>query len=275
MYDPMTVAFDLKYPWYEYKPWPPHIREWERMTPELQLGRSQYFRKGTRKTFITIWHVDPELNGSDDSCGFSYPRLTAEQIESLKVLAWNEANYPYYLKRNGRKWMGTRHEAECLYRGLMINVADRLKVRMTFEEVAKYASHVIHLSTSSDVADIFVYEPGFHSNFQEDHKEERERYFLGVICGIARNILGSRRPWYKHPKWHIKHWKIQCHPIQQFKRWAFSRCCKCGKRFKYGYAPCTGSWYGTGPLWFRSEKYVYHAECDNSGVGVAAAKEKR
>ena len=67
-------------------------------------------------------------------------------------------------------------------------------------------------------------------------------------------------PW----RWHLWHWHIQVHPVQQFKRWAFSRCSKCGGRFRWGYSPVSGSWHGTGPLWFRSERNTYHSECDDS-----------
>lgn len=44
MHDPMTVAFEIKLPF-----------------------RSE---KNKYKSLITIWHVDPEKDGSDDSCGW-------------------------------------------------------------------------------------------------------------------------------------------------------------------------------------------------------------
>jgi hypothetical protein len=69
------------------------------------------------------------------------------------------------------------------------------------------------------------------------------------------------RPWWKHPRWHVWHWRIQIIPLQNFKRWAFSRCCKCGGRFTWGYGPTTTDWYGKGPRWFRSEKNTYHNDC--------------
>lgn len=50
MHDPMTVAFDVKSPFRE-KP-------------------SAMWPKGYRNTIATIWHVDPERDGTDDSCGW-------------------------------------------------------------------------------------------------------------------------------------------------------------------------------------------------------------
>jgi hypothetical protein len=70
------------------------------------------------------------------------------------------------------------------------------------------------------------------------------------------------RPWYKHPRWHIHHWKIQIHFIQNLKRWAWSRCAKCGGRFKWGYAPISTHWYSKGPQWFHGEDHIYHHDCD-------------
>jgi hypothetical protein len=50
MYDPKTVAHEIKSP-FRGKP-------------------SRFFPKGYRKPLITIWHVDPERDGTDDSCGW-------------------------------------------------------------------------------------------------------------------------------------------------------------------------------------------------------------
>ena len=48
MHDPLTVALEIKYPW-KCKP-------------------NQFWPKGYRSTFITIWHKDPCKDGSDNSC---------------------------------------------------------------------------------------------------------------------------------------------------------------------------------------------------------------
>jgi hypothetical protein len=55
------------------------------------------------------------------------------------------------------------------------------------------------------------------------------------------------RPWWKHPKWHIHHWRVQVHVIQALKRWLFARCSKCGGRFKWREG-AVGNW-GGGEIW--------------------------
>lgn len=84
----------------------------------------------------------------------------------------------------------------------------------------------------------------------------------GHLRQAFRLFKSLQRPWYRHPRWHIWHWELQIHPVQDFKRWAFSRCAKCHKRFPWGYSVISGSWEGTGPRWFYSEKNVFHQGCD-------------
>lgn len=257
----MTVAHEIRYPWWKARPWPARRESWDDLKPEEREGRSSFWREGYRESFITIWHVDPERGGSDDSCGFSYPRLNKKQLERLKYLASDEASHPYFMRRGGRTWVGSRQEAEALYRGLVLQVAWRLDLSITFDEAAKHAAEHIHHSRGIDGANTLCFEPGYHSNSQEDTPWWRERHFHSIVCGIARELLRARRPWYRHPRWHLHHWKIQVHSLQTFKRWAFSRCCSCGKRFTWGYCPTSDSWHGTGPCWFRGEKGIRHNDC--------------
>lgn len=59
MHDPMTVAHEIRYPWFERR------------------------KNGGRRhrLFITIWHVDPETDGTDDSCDFSGTRPSLRPTE--------------------------------------------------------------------------------------------------------------------------------------------------------------------------------------------------
>ncbi len=63
-------------------------------------------------------------------------------------------------------------------------------------------------------------------------------------------------------RWHFWHWRFQVHFIQDLKRWLFSRCGGCRKRFSWGYAPVSHNWDSGGPRWFKREHYVYHHECE-------------
>jgi hypothetical protein len=245
MHDPMTVAFEIRYPWRAYR------------ASEARTS----FDRTYRRSFMTIWHVDPERGGSDDSCGWSSPHLTIAQRDRLKSFAWTEARDPYFLRCGQQAWAGTRVEAEALYRALILHVADMVGIRLTFDAAAKMAAQAIHYPDCADRASVFCFVPGYHTYTTEDRRDDREAKFLGACAWIARELLRDRRPWYRHPRWHFRHWKIQVHPLQALKRWAFSRCAGCGRRFPWGYSPVTFSWNGGGPRWFRSERDVYHSEC--------------
>lgn len=272
MHDPMTVAHEIKYPWFHYKPWPKKARRdpnpfelrhrWQQMSNSEKVGRSNHWSEGYRNTFITIWHVDPEKDGSDDSCGYSYPKITKAQRERLRNAAWPEGRNPHFLRCGNKEWDGTIADAECLKRGLILLVARVLRIHLTFDEAAKMASESTHIRDVSKVGDVFCFVPGYHTNRPENSDKDREEHFHGILCNVARNILDHKRPWWKHPKWHFWHWKFQCHPLGTFKRWAFSRCCKCGKRFTWGYSPVTNSWNSEGPRWFRGERDCYHSDCN-------------
>ena len=138
MHDPYTLAHRIHYPWFKknHKPWPRKYRRlddetaWRRMTDAERAKCSKMWRKGYRDEFINIWHVDPERDGSDDSCGYCTPHLTREQKDRIKAFAWGEARDPYFLRCSAKEWAGTRHEAECIYRGLILHVAELIGVRV-------------------------------------------------------------------------------------------------------------------------------------------------
>lgn len=272
MHSPETLAHEIKYPWYEHKPWPKKDRldpdpwrlkrRWEEMPEELKATRSQNWPEGYRNSFISIWHVDPERDGSDNSCGYSYVKLTPKQREILRNAAWSEGKDRHYLKYLAKEYPGSVEEAELLYRGMVLLVARVLRLNISLEYATRYSAEAIHIRTFGKFGGEFCFLPGYHTNNAKDSEDDRHEHFHGILCGIARGILTDLRPWYKHPKWHFWHWKFQCHPLQDFKRWAFSRCCKCAGRFTWGYAPVTNNWNAEGPRWFRSEPDVYHSDCN-------------
>jgi hypothetical protein len=180
MHDPSSLAFQIGMPWKE-KP-------------------NRFFPQGYRPPFITVWHLDPERGGDDDSCD----------------------------------WFGSN--------------LDRREY-----------------TAALDMLD------GEHADMQA--------YFRPLDPRDAKTILTAEwrrarrfykpRPWYRHPRWHIWHWRLQVHPLQAFCRWMWSRCVGCGGRFRWGYSPISDSWGGGGPRLFKGEPGVRHHECSQHRVAVA------
>lgn len=275
MHDPMTVAHEIKYPLFKYKPWPKKARRdpnsfrlkraWEEMPESQRASRDWHWPEGYRETFITIWHIDPERDGSDDSCGRSYIKLTPQQREVLRNAAWSEGQHPHFLCCAGKEWEGTFTEAESLHRGLAMLVCRVLRLRIPYADICAYATEAVHMRDCGKYGGAFCFLPGYHTNSDKDSKDERQNHFHGILCGVARVLITGRRPWWKHPRWHFWHWKFQCHPLGAFKRWAFSKCCKCGKQFSWNASVCTNNWNSRGPRWFRGEPDIYHSGCGDSG----------
>lgn len=250
MHDPMTVAFDIKRPWPVYRSRP-------------VMGSRWYW-----PTLVTIWHVDPESDGSDDSCGWSRPKLTKSQISSMDFLAGCEAREPWLLVDRSKRPQSAA-DVESKLRGAFIAVASALRAKVSVDEAHAWAMRLLH-NPVDNMRSSLCFLPGWHTNNERDTEDGRRDCAMSLLCCLAKFILRERRPWYRHPKWHVWHWKIQIQPLLAFKRWAFSRCAGCQRRFRYDYSPVTGNWDGTGPLWFRSESGVYHSECFGKPVAVGA-----
>lgn len=224
MHDPMTVAFDL---------------------------RSPFSRNGYRPTLLTVWHVDPEHGGSDDSCGWSYVRAPQALRDQVRTLGEQEFVF-----------ISGRHGHELTPAALVMEVWQTIGGRvfnrsrwggrgLTHRELV----YVLNLANC----------PG--DNLRSSCAAAITPEGMGrLFTAVLRCYLTFHRRWWQHPRWHLHHWRLQFHPIQKFKRWAFSRCAGCGGRFTYGYCPTSSAWGSDPPRWFRSERYAYHSECSNARV---------
>lgn len=234
MHDPMTVAFEIKSPIKRKSQWWPH---------------------GYRETLVTIWHCDPEKHGDDDSCGWSFVRLSKDDLEWAAKLAKDEYRF----------WFGAEYDIinHRLNDNLEILAAVWLAARHRAIGKAQYKP-----LTSWDIGEIFHLMVCSGDNFGNIVRsaKNKEEDFERMIVLTLRCFRTAIRPWYKKPRWHFWHWRFQVHPIQQLKRFLFSRCAGCGGRFTYGYSPTTGQWDSKGPQWFRSEQGVYHSECMKTRV---------
>lgn len=63
-------------------------------------------------------------------------------------------------------------------------------------------------------------------------------------------------------RWHIHHWRIQIHPLQDLRRWALTRCAWCGGRSRKGdYVNTSHQWDGPRGRWWRGEPGLFHRDC--------------
>ena len=232
MHDPMTVAFEITMPFTGKK--------------NSKGGWDKYPR-----TLFTIWHVDPETDGTDDSCGWFIrsrhgKKKVLEAIEKEFALYWKELFTDFGVPKFSPMAI-TLHLFQCAC----------YEVWHDWKKVDRYMKkHLYDLIRFSENPTDSMFNAITRKG--TDTQEEHIRYFAAIIYPY---ILRDVRPSWKHPRWHIHHWKIQNHFIQTLKRFLWGRCAGCGGRFTWGYSPTSNAWDSDGPQWFRSEKGIYHHQC--------------
>lgn len=218
---------------------------------------------------VTIWHRDPERtdrgNRSDDSCGWFTPPSTQEHRDRIDKLGRSE--WPWLFRQREQLARGDPEKyAYICYEPTTYDAIywawRRIKREARRDAVWNYGRERGGYLTPGELEYIYHLASSPVDNLQSTVREVKDAETCGDFFRLVDNAYRRyHRPWWRHPRWHVHHWKFQVHSVQQFKRWAFSRCCRCGGRFTWGYAPTTDCWEGTGPLWFRSERLVYHSDC--------------
>lgn len=241
MYDPMTVAHEIKSPFRQ---------------PDRGL------LKGYRRTLVTIWHVDPETDDTDDSCGWF---IRARHLNpALRKRVQREFQFCWTWSGGWFDESGRPKFSSAATTLMMVQRAAYEYFGHSWPRTQRFLHR--HL------AEILLFGENGHDSMHDlivnrwgstEPSDARAAQAADIVLAwVAR----QDRPWWKHPRWHLHHWRVQVHALQNFKRWAFSRCASCGGRFPWGYAPTSSSWSGGGPRWFRSETHVHHHDCYNAVV---------
>lgn len=240
MHDPMSVAWTIKRPW----PKKHSLAPTHRYYPVI----------------VTIWHVDPNVHGDDDSCGWFMPRLQPRHFSIIDELVQDDLCQPFFSSPSVRN-SGVIVDARYPYRQLPPGDAFALVYAAWSLLAWRIDRRRITARDMSNIADLAL---APHDNLRASlvsNEEPTERLVRDFYISICRNYLRAQRPWYRHPRWHIHHWHLRIDALQNLKRWLFSRCAGCGKKFRYGESPTTTQWNGKGPQWFVSESHTYHSEC--------------
>jgi len=251
MHDPMTVAFDIRYPW---------------------KSKNSDFRDN----FITIWHVDPEKDGSDDSCGwFLRPRHldsdVRKQIAKDFAFDWDTVfeteghkyNCGLFLP-NGQPHLSVSAVTLNLFYKAALQVF-KAKQRGDGHNYQKKAmnylqNNLAHILFFAENPTDSMYDSitrKFEDKCEEPYTPEKRQERINSMAGIIyAYIMRDIRPWYREPKWHIHHWNIQIHPLQKITKFLFLRCSECGKRFGWNESPHSG-WH---------DKKRWHYECGTTRI---------
>lgn len=263
MHDPDTLAFDLFLP----LPW----KRWKSKT----RGLSSY----ARIPLLTIWHHDPQRDGTDDYCAVR-KRLARRHHSLIESWGDDEGRDPWFQAERARS---TRRpaDAECLLRGALWHVTRCFRLhswslfhrRVTFDDCSRLAAEMLH-NPIDNLRSALCLLPGWHTNEampgtdlheeiplddDEGWKREKARPLSDYPaeatahwrsdCGkrffytIARILSSESARWWHRPKWHFWHWRIQWTLYQRIKRRWWERCDMCRERFRG--ASVYSDWHGT------------------------------
>ncbi|WP_030344748.1 hypothetical protein [Streptomyces sp. NRRL S-1022] len=92
----------------------------------------------------------------------------------------------------------------------------------------------------------------------------RGLYFPGLITIWHRDPSGYDDTTCRKKRWrfHLHHWRLQVHPVQQWRRRLLTRCAWCGERSRKG-DPVNHShqWDGPRARWWQGERGLFHSDC--------------
>lgn len=267
MHDPLTVAWNLKIPLF-----------FKRQNTLYKDKRSewQFYSVGT------IWHKDPERGGSDDSCGW-FKRGHHGDSEVLEKIVkrfefdWDRVFQPAKKDHDPEDGLYTGKTYFCgLFKpsGDPHFSASAITLNLFFIATGEYFKSdgltnwkKSRVFMQKNLFDILMFaenptdslfdgitrkfEKGCGEEYGDRARTERIRRMASCIYGW---ILRREQKWWQHPRWHIHHWRLQIHILQQLNRFLFARCHKCGRGFKWGES-VIGSWSGNA---------IWHDRCDES-----------
>lgn len=241
---------------------------------EFYLGSKKRKNGNYRLPFLTIWHVDPETDCTDDSCGYFIRLRHADQNIYKSICKEFEFNWDRtytsdngYVYNNG--WFDKNGNPTLSVSGIVLNMFrsaawkvfesttnnDSDKTRKKVDKLLSKHLPSILLFAENNVDSMFdIITRKFQIGTNTPYTEERRKYMIENCAEIIYTyILRLNRKWYQHPKWHIHHWEIQFNWFTQLKRRYWDKCCKCGKRgFK---SSPFSNWRGT---------EIWHQHCDDN-----------
>lgn len=157
------------------------------------------------KARIVLSHKDPCTDGTDDSCGY-FQRARHGDADVLKKIQDEfDFNYKnnYWFYKNGGAVFTPAGTLICMYKTALWVVfkSNRKKVN------AFMRKHLVDIMFLAENPTDCIGDTITNKYNYEGRELISERIALAGI--IYADILRKIRPWYKHPKFHFRHWVLQ------------------------------------------------------------------
>jgi len=142
------------------------------------------------ESVLDIWHVDPERNGTDDSCGYSYPVICKEEKSKIREMGESEYKFMFGESYATLKGASTYEIIWATWR--IIAWRQYRRSKLTLDEI----TYISDLAGSP------------HDNLQNWVTAAKSD---AKACGaffeiVNRSYRRCNRRWWQHPRFHLFHW---------------------------------------------------------------------
>lgn len=138
--------------------------------------------------YLSLWHIDPATDGTDDSCGWGKSKLTEKEKKKLKGIHEFEK---WSVLENFKLW----------------KPENLMKIVFTEYHIIKWTLYRKRM----DISD-YQYVLDLCLNMYDDlriYPENPDYEFDSFFWNLARLVKRKHRKWYQHPRWHFHHWKFR------------------------------------------------------------------
>lgn len=240
--------------------------------PKSRIGKALY----RLSPFIgfDIWHLDPERRAegqrADDSCGW-FDRRPREYADAVAYLFKDETTLheinlllarrvetlaPFYKGVSERQLAYPRLAAGDTL-ALCLMVARELESRRWWngQNGKEGACRSWWRKTFTKRRDVDGLAFDLALNPLDNLSSiDTPQAFISLIAGAMGRHF---KPWWKHPRWHVHHWKVNFNLPRNLRRMLIDKCGTCGKRLGWNYCPVSDG------------SKLHHSDCYGMGAAMA------
>lgn len=158
---------------------------------------------------FTLYHIDPCTDGTDSSCGwFMRARHCDQDIRRRVQSAFRFEMQYWFHPETGEPQMSMGAIALAMFRWAAWEYFKH-DHRKTDRWVQSHCAEILMFAENSIDS---LFRPKFQLSEQEcayrgmAKQEVMDSFADCVLSYIYRDM----RPWWKHPRWHVWHWKLAC-----------------------------------------------------------------
>jgi hypothetical protein len=174
----------------------------------------------------TLWHKDAEKRGDDDSCGWFLRSHHGDKVMLDRIDKVFQFEFSYWFNEDGTAKLSVMGIVLCMYSQASWQYFNHNRKKQR-KFLNKHLFDILHFaenptdSLEYDITREMYYRTIEHDRSQVDPRDQRIRHFASIVYS---DIMRKTRPWYKHPRWHVHHWRISANwRFRSLFRWFYPK----------------------------------------------------